>query len=93
MSDVVTVEYDDIRNWAQSRGGSPAFDKETGDLTFCFIDDDPEVRHISWQEFFDHFEVDNLALKYDDEAMSISDESYQFVDRDKQDNDAQSSES
>lgn len=67
--ETVTTDHDEIRRWAEARGGKPARVKGTGD------DDDPGIlridfpggadgeslEHISWDEWFEKFERQGLA--------------------------------
>ncbi|HEX9161581.1 MAG TPA: hypothetical protein VF980_07715 [Thermoanaerobaculia bacterium] len=73
-----TVDHNEIRRWVEGRGGYPAHVKRTGE------DDDPGVlridypgfsgqgtlERISWDEWFDWFDRDNLAFLYQDESDS-----------------------
>jgi hypothetical protein len=67
--ETVTTDHDEIRQWAEARGGKPARVKGTGD------DDDPGIlridfpggadgeslEHISWDEWFEKFDQQRLA--------------------------------
>ncbi len=73
-----TTDHDEIRRWAESRDGSPARVRGTGD------DDDPgilridfpggagedELEHISWDEWFAKFDQQGLAAIIQDEKTS-----------------------
>jgi hypothetical protein len=74
-SSTTTVDHDEIRQWAESRGGKPACVKgtggrgDTGVLRIEFRDDDEESLHqIDWDEFFQKFDDQELALVYQDKT-------------------------
>ena len=83
-----TTDHNEIRRWAEERGGRPATVERTesgdepGVLRFDFNEPEPELKEISWDEFFDKFDKENLALLYQDETKS-GDESrfFKFVRR------------
>lgn len=70
-----TTDHDTIRSWAETRGGKPATVGETttrgdaGVLTIMFPEsehaaDHSELLEISWDEWFEKFDSENLALLY-----------------------------
>ena len=74
----ITTDHDEIRNWAEERGGRPAVVRETqgkrgtGIIRIEFPDA-PNSKHdaleeISWEEFFEKFDESNLALLYQEET-------------------------
>jgi hypothetical protein len=69
-----TTDHDEIRRWAEERGGRPASAKGTGSggepgvLRFDFNKPEESLDEISWDEFFDKFEKERLALLYEDET-------------------------
>ena len=72
-----TTDHDEIRRWAEERNASPASVKGTGDgdagvLRFDFPGGagEDELEHISWDEWFDKFEQQGLALLYQEEKES-----------------------
>ena len=75
-----TTDHDEIRRWAEERGGRPAAVRETGSgddpgiLRIDFDepggDDDDRLEEISWEDWFEAFEANNLALVYQDEGES-----------------------
>lgn len=71
-----TTDHDDIRRWAEARGGRPARVRSTGSgddpgvLRFDFGDPDAALEVISWEEFFSKFDESELALLHDDEKNS-----------------------
>jgi hypothetical protein len=73
-----TTEHEQIRRWVEERGGKPARVRETGS------DDDPGILRIdfpggageeslepiSWDEWFQKFDEQQLAVVYQDEKAS-----------------------
>lgn len=66
-----TTDHDEIRRWAEERGGKPAQVAATaGDGTGILRIDFPgysgqeSLEEISWQDWFDKFEREDLALVY-----------------------------
>lgn len=80
MSSRTTTDHDEIRHWAEERGGRPAAVESTGSaddpgiLRIAFPDrpagDDDNLAEISWDEWFDAFETNRLALVYDPDGES-----------------------
>lgn len=72
-----TTDHEKIRRWAEDRGGRPAAvvgpmtNKIAGGLRIDFPDyDSGEVlREITWTEFFDKFEEQNLVFMYHEEMV------------------------
>ncbi len=70
-----TTDHDEIREWAEERGGKPATVKSTsrgeaaGLLRFMFptVGQDDDLEVISWDEFFRKFEQEDLAMLYQEE--------------------------
>jgi hypothetical protein len=78
MQQVITTDHDEIRAWAQGRGGTPAV--VAGDETNLRFDwgEDNALMRISWGEFFDIFEEEDLAFSHiEDDDSSV----YEFVPR------------
>jgi hypothetical protein len=71
-----TRDHEEIRRWAEERGGKPAHVKRTGskeDIGILRIDfpgfsGEGSLEPISWEEFFDKFDERNLALVYQEET-------------------------
>jgi hypothetical protein len=69
-----TTNHDEIRRWAEGRGGRPASVRDTGNgddpgiLRIDFGDEDERLEEISWDEFFEAFDENNLAFLYQDET-------------------------
>ncbi|MBV8193446.1 MAG: hypothetical protein JOY64_32565 [Alphaproteobacteria bacterium] len=70
------TDHDEIRQWAEERGGRPACVKRTEDkrgscvLRFDFAEKDPALEDISWDEFFRIFDENELALLEQDKTAS-----------------------
>lgn len=74
-----TIDHDEIRRWAESKGGKPAAVDRThqgGDVGIIRImfPDAPQSQHgslveISWDEFFQQFDDAELALIYDEKSL------------------------
>ena len=73
-----TTDHDEIRRWVEERGGRPARVKGTGsddDPGLLRIDypgrgDDDSLEEISWEEFFQAFEENDLAFLYQEETKA-----------------------
>ncbi|MHB2167216.1 hypothetical protein [Alsobacter sp. R-9] len=69
-----TIDHDEIRRWAEERGGRPAAVRGTGgkdDAGILRIDfpergDPYALEEISWDEFFEAFEANELAFLHQD---------------------------
>ncbi|UPM44655.1 hypothetical protein [Halocatena salina] len=78
-----TTDHQEIRQWVEERGDQPAYveSTESGDSRLLRIDfpdqDDDEgiPDDISWDEFFETFEENDLTFLYQDET-SEGDTSY-----------------
>jgi hypothetical protein len=74
-----TTDHDEIRTWAEGKGGRPAAVERThkGDdvgIIRIMFPDAPNSEHdalteISWDAFFDEFDKRELALLYEDDSM------------------------
>lgn len=70
-SSQTTTDHDEIRNWAESRGGRPSRVKDTGEggiLRIDFGEPEEALEEIDWDTFFEIFEDRRLALLYQDET-------------------------
>lgn len=84
----MTTDHDKIRRWAEERGGHPATvtatakKEEPGVLRFDFDPPDEGLEKVSWDEFFDKFDKEHLALLYQDKTDDgkVS-RFHKFVDR------------
>ena len=76
----VTTDHDEIRKWAETRGGRPATVRSTqskdgtGIIRIEFPgapnEKDDNLEEISWEELFEKFDDANLALLYQEETAS-----------------------
>jgi hypothetical protein len=72
-----TTDHEKIRRWAEERGGRPAavvssLDSQiAGGLRIDFpgYDSGEVLQEISWSEFFDTFEEQNLVFMYQEEMV------------------------
>ena len=87
-----TTDHDEIRRWVEEHDGSPAAVRGTerqsspGVLRFDFPGGagEDQLKHISWDEWFDAFEDNNLALLYQEQKSSGEDSTFfKLVNRDK----------
>jgi hypothetical protein len=66
----ITTDHDEIRHWAEQRGGEPACVRGTGgggDVGMLRIDfpgfsGEESLQHISWDDWFEKFDERGLAL-------------------------------
>jgi hypothetical protein len=71
-----TTNHEEIRRWVEARGGRPAHVAETGGaddpgiLRIDFREPDERLKEMSWDDWFDAFEENNLAFLYQDEEGS-----------------------
>lgn len=73
-----TTDHDEIRRWAEARGGKPACVKGTGSrgdtgmirLDFPGYSGAASLQPISWDEWFQQFDDNNLALVYQEKTAS-----------------------
>jgi hypothetical protein len=76
----ITTDHDEIRQWAEARGGRPAAVRTTHGkddpgiirLEFPGVPHakDDALEEISWEEFFEKFDEADLALLYQEETAS-----------------------
>ena len=84
-----TTDHDEIRRWVEGRGGKPASVKGTGGeepgvlrIDFPGRGDEDSLKEISWDEFFDKFEKENLAFLYQEETKGGNESRFfKFVER------------
>jgi hypothetical protein len=72
-----TTDHEEIRRWAEERGGRPATVKDTGgedEPGVLRIDfpggEEDRLEEISWDEFFDKFEEKQLAFLYQEQKAN-----------------------
>ncbi|MDT0632609.1 hypothetical protein RQM47_02115 [Rubrivirga sp. S365] len=72
-----TTDHNTIRTWADERGGTPAAVKDTQDgdsevIRLMFPDapqsESDNLKEISWDEWFEQFDANGLALLYQDQT-------------------------
>lgn len=71
-SSTTTTDHDTIRRWAEDRGGKPSAVAATGSaddpgiirIDFPGYSGEGSLQEISWDEWFEAFEENNLALVY-----------------------------
>src|SRR5437868_8069144 len=88
----VTIDHDEIREWVEARGGKPASIAGTehkgeaaGLLRIDFPTgaSNPPLEPISWEEFFQKFDEEKLALVYQEEKADGKTSYFcKFVNRD-----------
>jgi ferritin-like metal-binding protein YciE len=74
----MTTDHDEIRLWAEERGGKPACVKGTGGkgdtgmirIDFPGYSGKESLQEISWDEFFEKFDENNLALLRQEKTAS-----------------------
>ena len=90
MSDTDKVtDHEAIRSWAEERGGEPAAvadtlsdDKKGALLRIRFQDEEEALEVIEWDEFFEIFEQNELAVLLQDETSDGSTSRFaKFVSR------------
>ena len=93
-SSKMSVDHDEIRQWAEARGGKPATVMGTGGkedvglLRLEFPDkpyaDDGKLEEITWDEFFEKFDSQELALLYQEQTAGGKQSSFnKLIDRKK----------
>ncbi len=81
-----TTDHSAIKTWADKHNGVPGVVEEattandSRPLAIIWPENrsDASLREISWDTFFDHFELRQLALNHDGEGMS---KDHRFVAR------------
>lgn len=74
----ITTDHDEIRKWAEARGGKPATVKGTGSndeagvlrINFPGYSGEDTLEEITWDEFFAKFDEKNLAFLYQDKTAN-----------------------
>lgn len=70
---LATTHHDVIMQWADERGGVPAtvegteHDDHLGVLRFDFGGESEDLRHVSWEEWFQTFDARRLNFIYQEE--------------------------
>jgi hypothetical protein len=90
----VTTNHDEIRRWVEERGGHPARVKNTerrsspGLLRIDYpgYSGGDTLEEISWDEFFEGFDENNLAFLYQEKTKDGSKSRFsKLIDRDSAD--------
>ena len=79
-----TTDHDEIRSWVEEHDGSPASVRgtEDGDSAGVLRIDFPggagedQLEHISWEQWFEKFEQENLAFLYQEQKASAEDSTF-----------------
>jgi hypothetical protein len=79
-----TTNHDEIRRWVEEHGGKPASVRGTegGDEAGVLRIDFPggagtdQLEHISWDDWFQKFDDNNLAFLYQEEKASGEDSTF-----------------
>ena len=79
-----TTDHDEIRRWVEQHDGSPAVVRDTGSknslgvLRFDFPGGagEDKLEHVEWEEWFDTFDSNNLALLYQEQKSSGEDSTF-----------------
>lgn len=78
-----TTNHDEIRRWVEEHGGRPASVRgtENGGAGVLRIDfpggaGEDQLEHISWDEWFEKFEQNNLAFLYQEQKASGEDSTF-----------------
>ena len=79
-----TTDHDEIRRWVEEHGGKPASVRgtENGDGAGVLRIDFPggagqdQLEHISWDEWFEKFDQNDLAFLYQEEKASGEDSTF-----------------
>ncbi len=87
-----TTDHKKIRKWVEDRGGKPATIESTKhrgeDAGLLRIDfpggaSNPPLTPITWEQFFEKFDEEKLALLYQEEKASGEQSTFcKFVERD-----------
>jgi Rho termination factor, N-terminal domain len=79
---LATTSHEVIRRWAEERGGTPATVEGTehgdhlGVLRFDFGGDNPDLRHVSWEEWFSTFDARRLNFIYQEQRSDGRDSNF-----------------
>lgn len=64
-----TQDHEEIRRWAEDRGGKPAVVRDTEILRFSFDDKrNANLEPITWEQFFEIFDKANLAFLFQEKT-------------------------
>ena len=88
----ITTDHKEIRQWIEQRGGKPATvsatkgSEEAGVLRIDFPEEEADegLESISWEEFFNKFDEEELAFLHQDETSDGNTSRFcKFVNRPK----------
>ena len=76
----ITTNHEEIQKWVEQRGGRPARVKGTEQkntsgvlrIDYPGFSGEETLEVITWEEFFEGFEANNLAFLYQDETKDGS---------------------
>jgi hypothetical protein len=79
-----TTDHDEIRRWAEQHGGKPAVVRDTRDgggggvlrIDFPGGTGEDRFEHVSWDEWFEIFDSNDLALLYQEQKASGEDSTF-----------------
>jgi hypothetical protein len=79
-----TTDHDEIRRWVEEHGGKPATVRGTGDggeagvlrIDFPGGAGEDQLEPLSWDEWFEKFEENDLAFLYQQEKASGEDSTF-----------------
>ncbi len=85
-----TVNHDKIKEWVESRKGSPACVRGTGGkndpgilrIDFPGYSGEDTLEHISWEDWFQAFDDNELAFLYQDTVEGGESRFFKLVSRD-----------
>ncbi|HEY3473068.1 MAG TPA: bifunctional DNA primase/polymerase [Anaerolineales bacterium] len=87
-----TTDHDEIRKWVEERGGYPATVVDTGSggepgvlrIDFPGYSGQDSLQRISWEDFFQKFDEENLAFLYQDRVRDGEESRFfKFVSRER----------
>lgn len=87
----VTTDHEEIRNWVEERGGNPARVKSSAKgsgggllrIDYPGFTGEDTLETITWEEFFEAFEKNNLAFLYQEETKAGKESRFsKLIDRD-----------
>jgi hypothetical protein len=84
-----TTDHDEIRRWVEEHGGKPAIvsgtrtDDDSGVLRIDFPDGagEDELEHVTWDEWFEIFDRNQLAFVYQERQASGEDSTFNKIVR------------
>ena len=78
-----TTDHDEIREWVEEHDGAPATVRGTGNgdpgvlrIDFPGGAGEDRLEHVSWNEWFDKFDKENLAFLYQERKASGEDSTF-----------------